>query len=357
MKKIILSLAIMVLVIAVCFIAYAQNSLYGKLKQASETDTMNDIKDSGSKILSGIGDILSDVKEGALKVKSAVEEEIAKEAEKLAEGSDGTVSDKIKEGLPKVIDNLKEALNETPDDVKLLLKLAVAYKLGGEYSLAITVAEKILTYDPDNKEAAMIIAQSHKLKGEAEKGVAFLKDFADEKLHDPSIRAQLAALRAEIGDNENAVKDIEAAIQYGPGIAESYQKAGEIYTLSGQKGIKLFVEGKKVDFNRYSNIEPVLINGNTLIPIRALAESLGAAVEYDSQTSTVRITEQTREVILSCSRNTAKVNSKEVKLSMAPLQRDGRMLIPLRFVSEQLGREVNWYPYSKYGIISVNNKH
>jgi len=52
--------------------------------------------------------------------------------------------------------------------------------------------------------------------------------------------------------------------------------------------IKLIVNG--VDITYKSDVPPQIINGRTLVPARALAESLGASVEWDGENKVVRIT-------------------------------------------------------------------
>lgn len=356
MNKITLTIITIALVLTACLAAYAQNSLYDKLKTVVESDKSAEVDELTTSIASGVSSLLAGVKEGVIKVKSSLEDEILKDAELLAGDGLEDIKDKIQEGLPKLIEELEKAVEATPDDTKLLLKLAVAYKLGGQYSLAITIAEKVLTLDPNSEEAALVIAESYQLKGEIEKGISFLKDFTKEKINDPQLKVYLAALRLEIGDTVKAKEDIEGAILLSPAMPDLYKSAGEIYERTGEKGIKLFVEGKKIDFSKYSNVNPTIKNGSTLIPIRALAENLGADIKYDSETASVNILSGSKEIVLVKDKKTAKVNSSAVKLDEPAQNVNGRILIPLRFVSEQLDKEVSWYPYSKYGIISINNK-
>lgn len=356
MKKFVIPVIIAASFSAVSLTAYAQSSLLDGLKTIIGEDNPIDVDQIGKNLSSGISSVLSDVKDGVVSIKSSVEDEVAKEAQLLASKGVKGVKDSVEDGIPIVIENLKKAVEQTPTDVKLLIKLAVAYKLGGEYSLALTVAEKALTYDPDNEDAAIIKAESLNLKGEVDKSIQFLQGFTQEKVNDPKLRTYLASLRAETGDTGKAVSDMETAILTKPRDPELYKKLGEILVKDNQKGIKLYTEGHKVDFSKYSNVEPILRNGSTLIPIRALADNIGAQISYDFAASTVKIKTDAKEMLLVRDKNTAKVNSKEIKMAEPAREINGRMLIPMRFVSEQLGREVGWYPYSKYGIISVNKK-
>jgi hypothetical protein len=55
-----------------------------------------------------------------------------------------------------------------------------------------------------------------------------------------------------------------------------------------QDHIKLIVNGKKIQ----SDVPPQIINGRTLVPARALAESLGAKVAWDATNNSVIVTSQ-----------------------------------------------------------------
>lgn len=58
--------------------------------------------------------------------------------------------------------------------------------------------------------------------------------------------------------------------------------------------IKLLVNGRQI----YSDVPPQIISGRTMIPARALAESLGAQVDWDADTSTVVVTKPEKTVII-----------------------------------------------------------
>lgn len=83
-------------------------------------------------------------------------------------------------------------------------------------------------------------------------------------------------------------------------------------------------------------------SGRTMVPVRALFEELGAQVSWDEGTQTVKISKADQEIKLTVGQNTAYVNEKAVKLDTPPVVLEGRILVPLRFVSEAIGADVTW---------------
>ena len=94
--------------------------------------------------------------------------------------------------------------------------------------------------------------------------------------------------------------------------------------------------------------EPIIKDGRTLLPIRYVAEDIGAKVEWNEYERKVTIAMKGNKIELWLGNNVAKVND-EYKLvdtqnpyvspSIVP---PGRTMLPLRFVAENLGCQVDW---------------
>ena len=87
---------------------------------------------------------------------------------------------------------------------------------------------------------------------------------------------------------------------------------------------------------------PELLNNVTMIPLRFVSEGLGAVVEYDSAQNTVTLILGSREIVLWPGSTLAKVDNVVVTLARAPYIRDGRTMVPVRFVSECFGARVDY---------------
>lgn len=107
--------------------------------------------------------------------------------------------------------------------------------------------------------------------------------------------------------------------------------------------ISVYVDGLPVAFD----VSPLLQNGRTMVPFRALAEALNIAVTWDNATRTVRAAGVSTSISLQIGSSTAYRNGAAVTLDAPPQLVGGRTLIPLRFFSESLGCGVQWVEASR----------
>ncbi|NLC06560.1 MAG: hypothetical protein GX755_01105 [Syntrophomonadaceae bacterium] len=91
------------------------------------------------------------------------------------------------------------------------------------------------------------------------------------------------------------------------------------------------------------DVPPINVDGRVLVPIRVIAEEvLKAQVSWDGQTNTATLELEGKTVTLRINDNRAYVNNQLVKLDVPAQIINGRTLVPLRFVGESLGAEVDW---------------
>lgn len=114
--------------------------------------------------------------------------------------------------------------------------------------------------------------------------------------------------------------------------------------------IRLNIEGKLVQ----PEVPPVIQNNRTMVPIRVIAEGLGAKVDWNPATKQAIIMRENDRLILQVKSNQALVNGKKVTMDAPPVIVNDRMLLPLRFVGETLGCNVGWIQNAK--TVVVNRK-
>ncbi len=112
-----------------------------------------------------------------------------------------------------------------------------------------------------------------------------------------------------------------------------------------------YVNSKKTLIDITGEVEPVIENGTTFVPLRFLAEGLGGLVTYNEATSTADITLNGKNFILDLKNDILKnlTENKEIKISKMMV--NNRTLVPLRVISENSGFNVMWYD----GLIVVSN--
>lgn len=108
------------------------------------------------------------------------------------------------------------------------------------------------------------------------------------------------------------------------------------------------VFGEKVE----NDVVPVIRNERTMLPIRFVAEALGAKVEWNEEKREVLITTDKVTILITIDSNIALVGGKEVSLDSAAFIENGRTYLPLRFISENLGAKVEWNEKNKQVTIT-----
>lgn len=83
-------------------------------------------------------------------------------------------------------------------------------------------------------------------------------------------------------------------------------------------------------------------NGRVLVPLRAIFESLGAKVEWNNSTQTVTATKGDITIVLTIGAKVAYVNGNPIDLDVPAQLINEKTMVPIRFVSEALGAEVKW---------------
>jgi len=115
-------------------------------------------------------------------------------------------------------------------------------------------------------------------------------------------------------------------------------------TIILQIGSKnMYVNGKLVVLDS----APIIRNDRTLLPIRFVAEALGAQVGWDDTTKKVTIQDSNTKIEMWINKPTAIVNGKAVYIDPAnhnvvPIIVNARTMLPVRFVAESLGAQVEW---------------
>lgn len=111
----------------------------------------------------------------------------------------------------------------------------------------------------------------------------------------------------------------------------------------GSDNIKLNINNTEV----VSDVAPQVIDGRTMVPVRAIFEGVGAEVKWDSETKTITGNKNGTEVIMTVDSNIASVNGQNITMDCGPVIINNRTLAPARYVAEAFGCTVNWDNDSK----------
>jgi uncharacterized secreted protein with C-terminal beta-propeller domain len=100
-----------------------------------------------------------------------------------------------------------------------------------------------------------------------------------------------------------------------------------------------------------NDVSPFVKNGRTLVPVRFITEALGAKVDWESKTRKVIVEHKNNRLELIIDSKNMFYNGKEESLEVASEIRNGRTFVPLRKLAEALGKKV----FYDRGLIIISN--
>ncbi|MCL2336640.1 MAG: copper amine oxidase N-terminal domain-containing protein, partial [Firmicutes bacterium] len=100
------------------------------------------------------------------------------------------------------------------------------------------------------------------------------------------------------------------------------------------------------------NTVPVIIGGRTLMPIRAVVEAMGGVLGWAPDVRQVTLNANGVAVVMFIGNTDYYVNGRQKTMDTAPVVKDGRTLIPVRFAAEALGCKVDWKPDTQAILIT-----
>ena len=96
-----------------------------------------------------------------------------------------------------------------------------------------------------------------------------------------------------------------------------------------------------------NDVAPIIRNDRTMLPIRFIAQSLGATVTWDEQFQKVTIMKDDLKIEIIIGSQTAFINGVGIELDSPAFVENDRTYLPLRFVAENLGASLIWDEQSK----------
>lgn len=114
------------------------------------------------------------------------------------------------------------------------------------------------------------------------------------------------------------------------------EKNPEIKITIGSK--EMYCDGKKVMLD----VPATIIKDRTMLPLRAIMEAYGFDVEWDAESGDIKTKRYSTEITIQPSRGMIFIGKKYRWLDTTPEIVEGRTLVPVRTLAETLGAEVIW---------------
>lgn len=108
--------------------------------------------------------------------------------------------------------------------------------------------------------------------------------------------------------------------------------------IAAMEAIELVLDGRAMHLDVPLEVK----NQRTMVPIRAVAEAIGADVEWVQDKQQAVLTRAGSTVTMTLNSTTADVDGKKVEMDVAPYAVNGRTLLPARYVAEFFGQKVEW---------------
>jgi len=119
--------------------------------------------------------------------------------------------------------------------------------------------------------------------------------------------------------------------------------------LIGTPPISISIDGMLLQ----TDVPPIILEGRTMVPLRAIFEALDVEVEWIAETRTIIGVKGERRIQLAVDSTQATVDGEEVALDVPATILEGRTLVPVRFIAESTGQEVDWNPLTRTVLIET----
>lgn len=109
--------------------------------------------------------------------------------------------------------------------------------------------------------------------------------------------------------------------------------------------IKLKIDSKSATINnqkRDLDAPPKIMAGRTMVPLRFISEAFGCNIEWDAKEQKIGILRYDISVNLWIGKDYVEVNGQKLKIDSPPVIVGGRTMVPLRFIAEPFGAKVEW---------------
>lgn len=213
------------------------------------------------------------------------------------------------------------------------------YKLGG----TVTVYANYQTYTayqllPDPKPQ---VTKTYLAKvAEINKKIKNAEDAAD--------NASMQSLNEDIAMTQKITSRFYPDTEYNNSILLIFQ-IGNYMFASGNANYCMIGADHIIPNSREG--APYITNGHTMVPIRSVIEGLGGTVGWDPDLNGARCTLNGITITMPIGSEYAYINGEPFKMTTPAIVKNGRTMIPIRFVAESLGYEVDYISDGAFVVI------
>ena len=145
-------------------------------------------------------------------------------------------------------------------------------------------------------------------------------------------------------EGEEVVEESTDSIAEDVADPESYEEStvdtnvNNYNSGTSEEKIKVYVNGRRILFDA----DPMIVNGRTMVPVRAIFEALGATVTWDNNTRTATGVLGDTTINITIDQAYLLKNGEQVSLDSPALLSSGRTYVPVRAIAESYNCNVDW---------------
>jgi len=112
------------------------------------------------------------------------------------------------------------------------------------------------------------------------------------------------------------------------------------------------VNGKIQEIDPGRGTTPIVVSSRSMVPIRAIVESMGGSVNWDNSSQQITLTANGNTINMWVGKNEITVNGIKREIDVAPVIQNGRTYVPIRFSAENLNAKVDWINSTREAVIT-----
>lgn len=119
--------------------------------------------------------------------------------------------------------------------------------------------------------------------------------------------------------------------------------------LAKSNDITVTYDGENISFD----VQPEIVDDRVMVPMRTIFETFGAKVKWDSDTQTITAKKKSKTIQMTIGSSDMTKNDETYSFDVSPIIEDGRTLVPIRAISDMLGLDVEWNEKNKTVTITT----
>ncbi len=120
--------------------------------------------------------------------------------------------------------------------------------------------------------------------------------------------------------------------------------------MAEEDTVSVIVDNQTVEFDQ----PPVIVDGTTLVPVRAVFEKAGATVSWEQETQTATLVKDSYTVTIKLNDTVLYKNGEAVTLAKPAQIMNDRVLIPVRAIGEAMDFDINWDGFHSQVVVSTD---